>query len=52
MKNPYQVLGVSPTATDEEVKQAIATWKELHHLIDLEDDPYFSTDDGDDYYCF
>ena len=37
---------------DEEVKQAIATWKELHHLIDLEDDPYFSTDDGDDYYCF
>ena len=26
MKNPYEILGVSPTATDDEVKQA---WRAL-----------------------
>ena len=31
MKNPYQVLGVSPNATDEEIKQAYRDLARKYH---------------------
>ena len=31
MKNPYQVLGISPEATDEEVKQAYRALARKYH---------------------
>ena len=31
MSNPYEVLGISPTATDEEVKKAYRKLSRMYH---------------------
>ena len=39
MKNPYDVLGVSPSATDEEVKSAYRTLAKKYHPDNYADSP-------------
>ncbi len=48
MKNPYDILGVSPLASDEEVKTAYRTLARKYHPDNYADGVDFKTEDGEE----